>query len=75
MTKGIDLTVLQLDRPTVMQESLRVYEICDGCRRCFNLCPSFNTLFERIDSHDSDATDEDIPDRAADVLDLLEALQ
>jgi Fe-S oxidoreductase len=26
--------------------------VCDGCRRCFNLCPSFNTLFDRIDVHD-----------------------
>ena len=54
MTKGIDLTVPRLDRPTVLQESARVYGICDGCRRCFNLCPSFNTLFERIDAHDSE---------------------
>ena len=36
------------------QETRRVYEICDGCRRCFNLCPSFNTLFDRVDVHESD---------------------
>ncbi|MGH7233786.1 MAG: heterodisulfide reductase-related iron-sulfur binding cluster, partial [Nitrospiraceae bacterium] len=40
--------------PQVEEEARRVYEICDGCRRCFNLCPSFNTLFDRIDTHNSD---------------------
>jgi Fe-S oxidoreductase len=34
------------------QETLRIYEICDGCRRCFNLCPSFNTLLDRIDGYE-----------------------
>ncbi|MBI4347378.1 MAG: anaerobic glycerol-3-phosphate dehydrogenase subunit C [Elusimicrobia bacterium] len=28
----------------------RVFEICHGCRRCFNVCPSFGTLFKRIDA-------------------------
>lgn len=36
------------------QETRRVYEVCDGCRRCFNLCPSFNTLFDRLDRHEGD---------------------
>ncbi|MBI2847481.1 MAG: anaerobic glycerol-3-phosphate dehydrogenase subunit C [Chloroflexi bacterium] len=41
------------------QESLeaefrRVFDVCHGCRRCFNLCPSFDTLFKRIDQHDGD---------------------
>ncbi|MEK6605619.1 MAG: 4Fe-4S dicluster domain-containing protein, partial [Nitrospirota bacterium] len=36
------------------QETARIFEVCDGCRRCFNLCPSFNTLFERIDAQDGD---------------------
>src|SRR5207302_1420726 len=52
--KGIDLTAPMLERPAVVQETLRIFEVCDGCRRCFNLCPSFNTLFERIDAGDSD---------------------
>jgi Fe-S oxidoreductase len=38
----------------VTQETARIFEVCDGCRRCFNLCPSFNTLFERIDAQDGD---------------------
>lgn len=36
------------------KDTLRIYEICDGCRRCFNLCPSFNTLLDRIDQHEGD---------------------
>jgi glycerol-3-phosphate dehydrogenase subunit C len=40
---------VQLDK-----ETLRIYEICDGCRRCFNLCPSFNTLLNGIDTHEGD---------------------
>ncbi len=27
----------------------RVYDICNGCRLCFNLCPSFPSLFNNID--------------------------
>jgi Fe-S oxidoreductase len=52
--KGITLTAANLERPAVMQETLRVFDVCEGCRRCFNLCPSFHTLFDRIDAQDSD---------------------
>ena len=38
-----------VDPKQLEKETLRIYEICDGCRRCFNLCPSFNTLLDRID--------------------------
>ncbi len=31
----------------------RVFDICHGCRRCFNLCQSFPTLFDLIDESDS----------------------
>src|SRR2546428_13772365 len=30
----------------------RVFEICNGCRLCFNLCPSFDVLFRRVDALD-----------------------
>jgi len=33
-------------------EIQRVFEICNGCRLCFNLCPSFDVLFKRIDALD-----------------------
>jgi len=35
-------------------ETSRVYEICNGCRRCFNLCPSFDVLFRGIDDKDGE---------------------
>lgn len=51
------LNILQpVDAGPLKKESLRIYEICDGCRRCFNLCPSFNTLLDRIDAVESDVT-------------------
>ena len=30
-------------------EMRRVFDICHGCRKCFNLCDSFPTLFDFID--------------------------
>lgn len=30
-------------------EFRRIFDICHGCRRCYNLCPSFSDLFNRID--------------------------
>src|SRR5581483_7577310 len=53
--KGLSL-INPIERPQLDKETLRVYEICDGCRRCFNLCPSFNTLFDRIDARESDVS-------------------
>jgi glycerol-3-phosphate dehydrogenase subunit C len=36
--------------PGALQKELdRVFDICHGCRRCFNLCNSFPTLFDLID--------------------------
>ena len=44
------------NKEQLVNETLRVFDICDGCRRCFNLCPSFNTLLDRIDEYDSDVS-------------------
>ena len=46
--KGLSL-ITPVDAAQLEQETLRIYEVCDGCRRCFNLCPSFTTLLDRID--------------------------
>ena len=54
--KGFDLITPGWTRPQLEKETLRVFDVCDGCRRCFNLCPSFNTLLDRIDDYDSDVT-------------------
>jgi glycerol-3-phosphate dehydrogenase subunit C len=37
------------DASALQKELERVFEICHGCRRCFNLCNSFPTLFNLID--------------------------
>jgi glycerol-3-phosphate dehydrogenase subunit C len=42
------------DPEAYRNETLRVYEICNGCRRCFNLCPSFDVLFRGIDDKDGE---------------------
>ncbi len=42
------------DRSALDPEVERIFEICHGCRLCFNLCPSFPELFNAVDSHDGD---------------------
>jgi glycerol-3-phosphate dehydrogenase subunit C len=37
------------DLDKVHAEMERVFDICHGCRRCFNLCDSFPRLFDAID--------------------------
>ncbi|MGH7984776.1 MAG: anaerobic glycerol-3-phosphate dehydrogenase subunit C [Candidatus Binataceae bacterium] len=38
------------ERGKLDTEILRVFDICQGCRLCFNLCPAFPTLFKAIDA-------------------------
>ena len=42
------------EEPQVETELKRVFDICNGCRRCYNLCPSFNDLFVRLDKESVD---------------------
>ena len=44
--------------PQVEAELKRVFDICNGCRRCYNLCPSFNDLFARLDKESVDGEAE-----------------
>jgi len=37
------------DEAALEKELERVFDVCHGCRRCFNLCNSFPTLFDAID--------------------------
>ncbi len=37
------------DEAALVTELERVFDICHGCRRCFNLCNSFPTLFDAVD--------------------------
>jgi Fe-S oxidoreductase len=40
------------DDQALDRELGRVYDICHGCRMCFNYCPSFPALFDAIDAHE-----------------------
>lgn len=42
------------DVAAVEKELARVTEICDGCRRCHRLCPSFDFMLEKVDEHEGD---------------------
>ena len=42
------------DQARAEKELERIFDICHGCRRCFNLCPSFNTLLNGIDRFEGD---------------------
>jgi Fe-S oxidoreductase len=41
------------DEQPLFEELERVFDICHGCRRCFNLCHSFPTLFDAVDESDT----------------------
>ena len=41
------------EQASLLKELERVYDICHGCRRCFNLCNAFPTLFDAIDESDT----------------------
>lgn len=43
------------DPDDLVSEMDRVFDACHGCRLCFNLCPSFPTLFDFIDELDGNA--------------------
>lgn len=38
-----------LDHEDVQEELDRVFDLCHGCRLCWDLCPSFDSLFKLID--------------------------
>ena len=46
------------DEQALDTELRRVFDICHGCRRCFNLCDSFPILFDAID----EAPNEEVSD-------------
>ena len=56
------------DEADLRAELTRVFDLCHGCRMCFNLCPSFPTMFDLIDAKDQvveDLTNEE-QDRVVD---------
>ena len=40
------------DEAALDRELVRIFDICHGCRMCFNYCPSFPALFDAIDEHE-----------------------
>jgi Fe-S oxidoreductase len=44
-------------REALIAEEKRVFEICNGCRLCWNLCPSFPKLFDAVDALDTSAAE------------------
>ncbi|OFW26624.1 MAG: hypothetical protein A3H27_03045 [Acidobacteria bacterium RIFCSPLOWO2_02_FULL_59_13] len=42
------------DAADTEREMRRVFDVCQGCRRCLPLCPSFPTLFDFLDQDEKD---------------------
>lgn len=58
-------------REALDKELRRVSDICNGCRRCYNLCPSFNSLFQSLDSPEIDGDAEKLrPVQLKQMIDL-----
>lgn len=41
------------DETSLLKEMERVFDVCHGCRRCFNLCNAFPHLFDAVDESDT----------------------
>ncbi len=46
------------DEQALEAELRRVFDICHGCRRCFNLCESFPILFDAVDESPTEQVDD-----------------
>jgi len=57
------------DAAALERELERVFDICHGCRRCFNLCNAFPTLFDAVDESQTGELDSVPKARFADVVD------
>ncbi len=57
------------DQTAIDAELHRVFDICHGCRRCFNLCDSFPRLFDLIDGSKTGELDSVAPADFAPVVD------
>ena len=58
-----------LDQKKLDEEMRRVFDICHGCRRCFNLCDSFPKLFDMIDESKNENVESLSSDQFAPVVD------
>ena len=58
-----------VDEADVRGELARVFDVCNGCRRCVGLCSSFPTLFEMIDALGGDDAGKMTPAQQDQVVD------
>ena len=58
-----------LDEKKLDKEMRRVFDICHGCRRCFNLCDSFPKLFDMIDESKNEDVESLSSDQFSPVVD------
>tara|TARA_B110000438_G_scaffold1594_1_gene1572 strand:- start:916 stop:2247 length:1332 start_codon:yes stop_codon:yes gene_type:complete len=58
-----------LDQKKLDDEMRRVFDICHGCRRCFNLCDSFPKLFDMIDESKNEDVESLSSDQFSPVVD------
>ncbi len=55
------------DETALSEDMKKAFDICNGCRLCYSLCPSFPELFQAVESHDDDTdqlTDEELSQTA-----------
>lgn len=57
------------DRGGLDKELERVFDVCNGCRLCFNLCPSFPALFDAAEHNGGEVRDLK-PAAVEEVIDL-----
>src|ERR1035437_1155117 len=55
-----------IDRSSLSLELTRVADICQGCRRCFSLCPSFEVLFKALDVPEVEGEADKLPKKVLD---------
>jgi glycerol-3-phosphate dehydrogenase subunit C len=58
------------EREKLDREIDRVFDICQGCRLCFNMCPSFPALFDAIDAGSTGDVRDLVPEEKQRVVDL-----
>ena len=56
------------DTDSLREEMDRIYDICIGCRLCFNLCPSFPSLFNSVDEAGDTKRNEAVDQGLVEVL-------
>ena len=58
------------DSADLQSEMTRIFEICQGCRLCDKMCPSFDVLFRRLDAIDDGLTAQN---KSGQLVELLTA--